>query len=217
MTENDATPAATAFEETADDDLVDVTAGEEDDLDDESFDLDDDAVDLDDHVVVQQLEPPAVDVGDTDGSPADEDDFDADADFDAPDADESLSAEDDSTALLDDLSAMAAAAAAPVAAGEPDARLARVEAAARALAQAERERDAGKVRRKVKASTTGAGAVGAIPILLQLTGALHLRPEIAAAVSTVAAILGSFAAGWATPERQPPPAAQTAEELLGKG
>jgi hypothetical protein len=215
MTENDATPV-TALEETADDDLVDVTAGEEDDLDDESFDLDDDALDLDDHVVVQQLEPPAVDVGDTDGAPADEDDFDADADFDAPDADVSESVQDDDAALLEDLSAMAAAVA-PVAADEPDARLARVEGAARALAEAERERDAGKVRRKVKASTTGAGAIGAIPILLQLTGALHLRPEIAAAVSTVAAILGSFAAGWATPERQPPPAVQTAEALLRDG
>jgi hypothetical protein len=216
MTENDAT-LVTALEETADDDLVDVTAGEEEDLDDESFDLDDDALDLDDHVVVQQLEAPAVDVDDTDGSPADEDDFDADADFDAPDADVPEGAEGDDAALLDDFSAMAAAAAAPVAAGEPDERLARVEAAARALAQAEREREGGKVRRKVKASTTGAGAIGAIPILLQLTGALHLRPEIAAAVSTVAAILGSFAAGWATPERQPPPAVQTAEALLGDG
>jgi hypothetical protein len=218
MTENDATPAAIAFdEETADDDL-DVVAGEDEDLDDDSFDLDDGALALDDHVVVQQLEPPPVAVGDTDGglaqgALADEDDLDADRDFDAPDADAAPEA-DDGAQLLEELGAMSSAALAPVASSEPDARLARVEAAARALAQAERERESGKVRRKVKASTTGAGAIGAIPILLQLTGALHLRPELAAAVSTAAAIVGSLAAGWATPERRPPAAVETAEALL---
>ncbi|MEA2279721.1 MAG: hypothetical protein QOK21_328 [Solirubrobacteraceae bacterium] len=209
MTENDASPAAIAFdEETADDDL-DVVAGEDEDLDDESFDLDDGAVALDDHVVVQQLEPPPV--------AADEDDLDADRDFDAPDADAGTVTADDGAQLLEELGAMSSAALAPVAGSEPDARLARVEAAARALAQAERERDSKKVRRKVKASTTGAGAIGAIPILLQLTGALHLRPELAAAVSTAAAILGSLAAGWATPERRPPAAVETAEALLDGG
>jgi hypothetical protein len=198
MTENDAAPAATAFdEETADDDL-DVVAGEDEDLDDESFDLDEGALALDDHVVVQQIESPPIAAGDSDGGLAlgavvDEDDLDADRDFDAPEADAAL---------------------APVAESEPDARLARVEAAARALAQVERERESKKVRRKVKASTTGAGAIGAIPILLQLTGALHLPPELAATVSTAAAILGSLAAGWATPERRPPAAVETAEALL---
>jgi hypothetical protein len=209
MTENDASPAAIAFdEETADDDL-DVVAGEDEDLDDDSFDLDDGALALDDHVVVQQLEPPPV--------AADEDDLDADRDFDAPDADAGTVTADDGAQLLEELGAMSSAALAPVAGSEPDARLARVEAAARALAQAERERDSKKVRRKVKASTTGAGAIGAIPILLQLTGALHLRPELAAAGSTAAAILGSLAAGWATPERRPPAAVETAEALLDGG
>jgi hypothetical protein len=169
-------------------------------------------------VIVQQLEPQLVDVGDTDGGlaqgpVADEDDLDADRDFDESDA----GAGDDGAELLEELGAMASAALAPVPDGAPDARLARVEAAARALAQAERERDSGKVRRKVKASATGAGVIGAIPILLQLTGALHLPPELAATVSTAAAILGSFATGWATPERQPPPAAQAADALLDDG
>src|SRR5256885_1758945 len=64
------------------------------------------------------------------------------------------------------------------------------------------DRGQGRVRRKVKAATTGAGAIGFVPVLLQLVGVLHLDPELAATISTGAAILGALAAGWATPERQ---------------
>lgn len=92
-------------------------------------------------------------------------------------------------------------AAVPVAAAMPEDRLARLEATARALAKAEHERETGRVHRKVTAATTGAGAIGFIPILLQLVGAVDLGPELAATASTAAAILGAFGAGWVTPER----------------
>jgi hypothetical protein len=108
---------------------------------------------------------------------------------------------------------------APVPALPPDieARLARLEAAARALAAAEVTRERKKVRRKVSAATTGAGAIGAIPLLLQLAGAFDLDPELVATATTVAAALGAFIAGWITPERKPalPPA--VAHETLTTG
>jgi len=92
-------------------------------------------------------------------------------------------------------------------------RLARVEEAARALAQAQVTREQGRIRRKVSAASTGAGTIGFVPILLQLIGALDLTPELAATASTGAAILGALAAGWFTPERKP----VDARELLGEG
>ena len=97
---------------------------------------------------------------------------------------------------------------------ETDERLRRLEAAARELAAAEVTRESRKVRRKVTASTTGAGAAGFIPILLQMTDVYSLKPEIAMAVAAGASLLGAFAAGWLTPERQPPLPNATAQELL---
>src|SRR3954452_1627847 len=44
------------------------------------------------------------------------------------------------------------------------------------------EREQGRVRRKVTAATGGAGAVGFIPVLLQITGAMHVDPEVASTV-----------------------------------
>jgi hypothetical protein len=110
--------------------------------------------------------------------------------------------------------APAAAATAPTAADE---RLRRLEAAAAALAAAEVTRESKRVRRKVSAATTGAGAIGFIPILLQLVGALDLSPEMAATVSTVAASVGAFAVGFITPERQPPLPDPDAHALLALG
>ena len=97
---------------------------------------------------------------------------------------------------------------------ETDERLRRLESAARELAAAEVTRESRKVRRKVTASTTGAGAAGFIPILLQMTDVYSLKPEIAMAVAAGASLLGAFAAGWLTPERQPPLPNSTAQELL---
>ena len=97
---------------------------------------------------------------------------------------------------------------------ETDERLRRLEAAARELAAAEVTRESRKVRRKVTASTTGAGAAGFIPILLQMTDVYSLKPEIAMAVAAGASLLGAFAAGWLTPERQPPLPNETAQQLL---
>ena len=110
-----------------------------------------------------------------------------------------------------------AAPAATAPAGSLDERIARLEAAAQSLAAAEVTREGRKVRRKVVAGTTGAGAVGFIPILLELVGAINLDPELAATVATVAAVLGSLAAGYLTPERTPPLPDAEAQSLLGLG
>jgi hypothetical protein len=97
------------------------------------------------------------------------------------------------------------------------ARLAKLEAAARELAAAEMTREGRKLRRKVAAATTGAGATGFIPLLLQLLGVYDLDPAMAATLSTVASLIGAFAAGWATPERTPPLPADSAHSLLKLG
>ena len=98
-----------------------------------------------------------------------------------------------------------------------EARLAKLEAAARELAAAEITREGRRVRRKVSAATTGAGAIGFLPILLQLAGAIDLPPALAATASTLAAIVGAFTAGWATPEREPPLPPTSAHALLDLG
>jgi hypothetical protein len=98
-----------------------------------------------------------------------------------------------------------------------EARIAQLEAAARELAAAEITREGRRMRRKVGAATTGAGAIGFLPILLQLAGAIDLPPALAATASTVAAIVGAFAAGWATPEREPPLPPSSAHALLDLG
>ncbi|HKH16264.1 MAG TPA: hypothetical protein VKA57_01970 [Solirubrobacteraceae bacterium] len=152
-------------------------------------DLDDELLDFDGGVVVEQFVPDEIEVGDTDRPVAEI------GDDDLP----------DDEPLFDALPSTFA-----------DERLARVEAAARALAQAEVTREQGRIRRKVSAASTGAGAIGFAPILLQLIGALHLSPELAATASTGAAILGALAAGWLTPERESV-VAPAAHELLDLG
>jgi hypothetical protein len=84
-----------------------------------------------------------------------------------------------------------------------DERLARLEAAAQALADAELARDGRRVKRKVKAATGGAGLAAVIPVILQLTGAMNLSPELASGIAAAAALIGAFAGGWSTPEREP--------------
>ena len=96
---------------------------------------------------------------------------------------------------------------AAAAAGRPDetewedleARLAHLEAVQQQVVAAAREREAARVRRKVVASTTGAGAAGFIPLLLQLVDALSLSPQVAATVTTAVAALGALVAGYFTP------------------
>jgi len=210
MSEQDgSTGSGTLSEGRDDDELIDVLDAEDEDLGDEAFDLDDEALALDDQVVVQELAPDAIDAGDGNGLQ-----FDADAEIEDLGAEgdvEDLGIEDDVDAGEDLLGAAGPAA---LPATLPEERLARLEAAARALTQAELGREQGRVRRKVTAATTGAGAIGFIPILLQLVDVLHLKPELAATASTVAAILGAFAAGWVTPEREPVVAGTPAAQQL---
>jgi hypothetical protein len=126
--------------------------------------------------------------------------------------------EDDDAAVEPDLAIVGTGAVATVGSDEDlEARLAKLEAAARELAAAEITREGRRVRRKVSAATTGAGAIGFLPILLQLAGAIDLPPALAATASTVAAIVGAFTAGWATPEREPPLPAPSAHALLDLG
>jgi hypothetical protein len=96
-------------------------------------------------------------------------------------------------------------------------RVARLETAAQTLAAAEVTREGRKVRRKVIAGTTGATTVGFVPILLELVGAINLDPELAATAATVAAAIGSLAAGYFTPERTPPLPDPDAQALLDLG
>jgi hypothetical protein len=82
-------------------------------------------------------------------------------------------------------------------------RLARLELATQTLVQAQAERDGHRVHRKVSAASLGAFAAAAIPVLLDLAGALNLSPELTSTISAGAALVGAFAAGWVTPERAP--------------
>jgi hypothetical protein len=86
---------------------------------------------------------------------------------------------------------------------EFEARLERLEAIQHEVVLAARKREAARVKRKVVASTTGAGAAGFIPLLLQLVDALKLSPQVAATVTTVVAALGALVAGYLTPDRPP--------------
>jgi hypothetical protein len=83
-------------------------------------------------------------------------------------------------------------------------RVAQLETAVKTLAEQQAKQQNKRVRRKVTAATGGAGALGFIPILLQLAGAIDVSPEVASTVAAVAAALGALAAGWATPERAAP-------------
>jgi hypothetical protein len=203
-----------------DDELIDVLDAEDEDLDDENFDLDG-ALDFGDHVVVQQFEPDAIDVDDAGGTAFDVDDDIGDdllGDDPVTDVGDEFLDEDPPADAGDDLlgdDPVPGAAATALPAGLTEERLARLEAAARVLTEVELGREQGRVRRKVTAATSGAGAVGFIPILLQLVGALELEPELAATSSTVAAIVGALGAGWLTPERESAVAATpAAQELL---
>ena len=92
-------------------------------------------------------------------------------------------------------------------------RLERLERVQQEVVRAARQREAARVRRKVVASTAGAGAASFVPILLQLVDAFHLSPELAATVSSVVAALGALVAGYLTPERAPvlPPEGATVD------
>ena len=86
---------------------------------------------------------------------------------------------------------------------EFEARLERLEAIQQQVVLAARAHEAARVKRKVVASTTGAGAAGFIPLLLQLVDALKLSPQVAATVTTAVAALGALVAGYLTPDRPP--------------
>ena len=102
----------------------------------------------------------------------------------------------DTTIPVDDAAPVAVPAAAPLtqdaSAGdgwddaewdEFEARLERLEAIQHQVVLAARAHEAARVKRKVVASTTGAGAAGFIPLLLQLVDALSLSPQVAATVT----------------------------------
>ena len=82
-------------------------------------------------------------------------------------------------------------------------RLAQLEQLADALIEAENTREGQKIKRKVTASATGAAGAGLVPVVLMLTGAFNLDPELAATLSAGVAALASFVAGYMTPERKP--------------
>jgi hypothetical protein len=86
---------------------------------------------------------------------------------------------------------------------DQDRRLAQLEQLADALIDAENTRETQTVKRKVKASATGAAGAGLVPVVLMLTGAFNLDPELAATLSAGVAALASFLTGYLTPERQP--------------
>ena len=148
-------------------------------------------------------------------------------DFDPDDVPETLFFDDSSSDFIDvdvdddddDASLLPAAVAAPAAAPPDDiaARLAKLEAAASDLANAEIEREARRVKRKVTAATTGAGASGFVPLLLQMLGVYDLDPVVTGMLSTVASLVGAFAAGWITPERTPPLPTESAHSLIALG
>jgi len=71
------------------------------------------------------------------------------------------------------------------------------------LAQAYEQREAGRVHRKVTASAAGAALAGGVPAILAAVDALNLPAELQPFVLAVAAVLGTFVAGYATPERKP--------------
>jgi hypothetical protein len=82
-------------------------------------------------------------------------------------------------------------------------RLERLEAIQHQVVVAARAHEAARIRRKVVASTAGAGLAGFIPLLLQLVDALNLSPQVAATVTTAVSALGALAAGYFTPDRKP--------------
>jgi hypothetical protein len=108
-------------------------------------------------------------------------------------------------AAVEELRATPIAVALPEAApaSDQERRLAQLEQLADALIDAENTREGQKVKRKVTASATGAAGAGLLPVVLMLTGAFNLDPELAATLSAGVAALASFVAGYMTPERKP--------------
>jgi hypothetical protein len=188
------------------DDVLDDDAGEEDD----------------DEVIVGTFEIDSLETGN--GLPelsvdedADEEEDDDEGDDLVP-ADVGLFVEDDEIVMGDfDDAAVGVGVGVGVATTSLERRVAELEAAARTLAQAEVEREGARVKRKVTAATTGAGAIGLLPALLQLVGAIDLPPSLAATASAAAAIIGAFGAGWVTPERTPPLPDASAHAVLRLG
>jgi hypothetical protein len=91
----------------------------------------------------------------------------------------------------------------PAAATDQEGRLEQLEQLAEALIEAENTREGQRVKRKVKASATGAAGAGLVPVVLMLTGAFNLDPELAATLAAGVAALASFVTGYFTPERAP--------------
>lgn len=156
-----------------------------------------------------------------------EDDLDDDIELDDEDlGDDAAVALDDDDLDLDHVSPAAfgddepvpAAPPASRAAASPDAelaaRIARLEEAAQALADAELARDGRRVKRKVKAATGGAGLAALIPFVLQIAGAYDLSPELVSGITAAVALIGAFTAGWSTPERKPSLPASAVQSLL---
>ena len=71
------------------------------------------------------------------------------------------------------------------------------------LAHAYEQREAGRVHRKVTASATGAALAGGVPAILAAVNGLNLPPELQPLVLAAAAVIGTFVAGYVTPERKP--------------
>jgi hypothetical protein len=149
--------------------------------------------DLDDDLALDDEDAPVPD-------PADEDDLDLDLDAAEPERVSPAAFEPEPAPRSSDL----------------DDRIRRLEETAQALADAELQRDGRRVKRKVTAATGGAGVAAAIPVVLQLVGALNLSPELASGIAAAAALLGAFAAGWTTPERKPSLPSATVQTLLGE-
>lgn len=85
-----------------------------------------------------------------------------------------------------------------------DAAVSALEERTERLAEFARKRHASRVHRKVSAAVIGGGIAGAIPALLEAVDALELPSSVQPFVVLAAAILGLFAAAYATPERETP-------------
>jgi hypothetical protein len=208
MSEKDGRPVDVSVD---DEDLIDVLEAEDGDLGDEAIDLDEELL-LDDHVIVQQYMADEDEVADAGGLAFGVEDDLVD-DLNAGDAgglafgvEEDEADEEERHDVEEDVDDDRLLATTSFVDGPAESlteeRLSRIEDAARILTEAEVEREQRKVHRKVKAATTGAGALGFIPVLLQLVGAVELDAELAATASTVAALAGALGLGWLTPERE---------------
>jgi hypothetical protein len=182
-------------------------------MDNEQIDIDDDDVVLAEggpldeallvgDAVVTQADPAAL---------VSEQDLDAlfGEDEDEEDLGDDLDLDDDEEVVVDPGVVLDHAFELPEAAGD---RVTKLEGAVKDLAGEAVKREQRRVRRKVTAATGGAGAIGCLPILLQLAGALDMDPEVASTVAAAAAALGALVVGYLTPERPLPP---TPEEIIG--